>query len=176
MKIATRENTRCRVLIVGGGCGGITAAATLKKHDSTLDIAIIEPSDLHWYQPGFTLVGAGIFTRAQTERPQETLIPEGVRWVRKAAAEFLPDQNAVRLQDNTLETYDFLIACPGLKLAWEKIEGLTQALGRDGVCSNYLPKYAEIRLPRHATVSNEQELLGDFGEDFQVPGGGGVHA
>lgn len=143
MNIAIRGKARCRVLIVGGGCAGITTAATLKKHDSTLDIAIIEPSDLHWYQPGFTLVGAGVFTRAQTERRQESLIPEGVRWIRKAAAEFLPDQNAVRLQDNTLEFYDFLIACPGLKLAWETIEGLTEALGRNGVCSNYLPKFAE---------------------------------
>jgi sulfide:quinone oxidoreductase len=138
-----RGKTGRRILIVGGGCAGITTAASLKKHDPTLEIAIIEPSDLHWYQPGFTLVGAGIFTREQTERREETLIPKGIRWIKKAAAEFLPDQNAVRLQDNSLESYDFLIACPGLKLAWEKVEGLTESLGRNGVCSNYLPRHAE---------------------------------
>lgn len=143
MNAPIRGITGRRILIVGGGCAGITTAATLKKHDPSLEIAIIEPSDLHWYQPGFTLVGAGIFTRAQTERREETLIPKGVRWIKKAATEFLPDQNAVRLQDNSLQSYDFLIACPGLKLAWDKVEGLTESLGRNGVCSNYLPKYAE---------------------------------
>lgn len=142
-----------RILIVGGGCAGITTAATLKKHDSSLEIAILEPSDLHWYQPGFTLVGAGIFTRAQTERREETLIPKGVRWIKKAAAEFLPDQNAVRLQDNSLEHYDFLIACPGLKLAWEKIEGLTESLGRNGVCSNYLPQVRAVHVGLDQGVS-----------------------
>lgn len=143
LNAAIREMTGRRVLIVGGGCAGITSAATLRKHDPSLDIAIIEPSELHWYQPGFTLVGAGVFTRQQTERREETLIPKGVRWIKRAVTEFLPDQNAVRLQDNTLEYYDFLIACPGLKLAWEKVEGLTDSLGRNGVCSNYLPQLAE---------------------------------
>lgn len=138
-----RSTRTRRVLIVGGGCAGISTAAVLRKRDPSLDIAVIEPSDLHWYQPGFTLVGAGIFSRAETERREETLIPHGVRWIRKAAAEFLPDQNAVRLEDNSLESYDYLIACPGLKLAWEKVDGLKQALGHNSVCSNYLPQYAE---------------------------------
>lgn len=132
-----------RILIVGGGCAGISTAAVLRKRDPSLNIAIVEPSALHWYQPGFTLVGAGIFSRAQTERREETLIPKGVRWIKKAATEFLPDKNAVRLEDNSLESYDYLIACPGLKLAWDKVDGLKQALGSNGVCSNYLPEYAE---------------------------------
>src|SRR5271156_3727889 len=143
MNAPIRAITGRRILIVGGGCAGITSAATLRKHDPSLDIAIIEPSELHWYQPGLTLVGAGIFTRQQTERREETLIPNGVRWIKKAVVEFLPDQNAVRLDDNSLESYDVLVACPGLKLAWDKVEGLTESLGRNGVCSNYLPKYAE---------------------------------
>jgi sulfide:quinone oxidoreductase len=143
MRASVREMPKRRILIVGGGCAGITVAATLKKRAPSLEIAIIEPSDLHWYQPGFTLVGSGVFSRAQTERREATLIPRGVRWIKSAATEFLPDQNAVRLQDNSLESYDFLITCPGLKLAWEKIEGLAESLGRNGVCSNYLPQYAE---------------------------------
>jgi sulfide:quinone oxidoreductase len=143
LSAAIQGMTGHRILIVGGGCAGITTAATLRKHDPSLEIAIIEPSDLHWYQPGLTLVGAGIFTRQQTERREETLIPNGVRWIKKAVVEFLPDQNAVRLDDKSLESYDVLVACPGLKLAWDKVEGLTESLGRNGVCSNYLPKYAE---------------------------------
>ena len=65
------------VVIVGGGASGITVAAELKRHDPGLDIAIVEPSELHWYQPGWTLVGAGVFRRKQTERREEKLIPKG---------------------------------------------------------------------------------------------------
>src|ERR1700719_4807358 len=85
------------IVIVGGGASGITVAAELKRHDPGLDIAIVEPSGLHWYQPGWTLVGAGVFSRKQTERCEEKLIPKGVTWIRAAAASFHPDENAVLL-------------------------------------------------------------------------------
>jgi sulfide:quinone oxidoreductase len=123
---AKTPSLKHRVVIVGGGCAGITTAATLKRHDASLDIAIVEPSELHWYQPGFTFVGSGVFSREQTERREETLIPKGVRWIKQAVSAFMPEQNSIRLNDGTVLAYDFLIACPG-----------------HGVCSNYLPQYAE---------------------------------
>ncbi len=132
-----------KVLIVGGGCAGITVAATLRKHDKTLDIAIVEPSELHWYQPAFTLVGAGVYSRAATERFEKDLIPKGVTWIKDAATELLPDDNMVRLAEGGLVGYDYLVACPGIKLDWKKVEGLEETLGKNGVCSNYLPKFAE---------------------------------
>ncbi len=131
------------VVIIGGGASGITVAAEMKRHDPGLDIAIVEPSELHWYQPGWTLVGAGVFHRKQTERREEKLIPKGVTWIRAAAASFLPEQNMVRLSDGRQVRYDFLVACPGLKIDWDAIEGLTDTLGRNGVCSNYRPDTAE---------------------------------
>ena len=131
------------VVIVGGGASGITVAAELKRHDPGLDIAIVEPSGLHWYQPGWTLVGAGVFRRTQTERREEKLIPKGVTWIRAAAASFDPEENVVRLSDGRQVRYDFLVACPGLKIDWDAIEGLTHTLGRNGVCSNYRPDTAE---------------------------------
>ena len=65
------------VVIVGGGCAGITVAAQLNRHRKQLKLAIIEPSEKHWYQPGFTLVGGGVFSRSQTERDEAGLIPKG---------------------------------------------------------------------------------------------------
>src|SRR6202045_3544223 len=106
---------RHAIVIVGGGASGITVAAELKRHDPGLDIAIVEPSELHWYQPGWTLVGAGVFRREQTLRREEKLIPKGVTWIRAAAASFHAEENLVRLSDGRQVRYNFLIACPGLK-------------------------------------------------------------
>lgn len=131
------------ILIVGGGAAGITVAAELKRLEPSLDIAIVEPSELHSYQPGWTLVGAGVFTRKQTERREERLIPKGVTWIRAAVTAFNPDDNGVRLSDGRNMRYAWLVACPGLKLDWAKIEGLNDTLGRSGVCSNYRPDMAE---------------------------------
>ncbi|WP_176719730.1 lycopene cyclase family protein, partial [Pseudomonas sp. BIOMIG1N] len=49
-----------QVLIVGGGAAGIAVAASLLSRDPHLDVAIIDPADTHYYQPGWTLVGAGV--------------------------------------------------------------------------------------------------------------------
>ena len=93
------------IVIIGGGASGITVAAELKRHDPGLDIAIVEPSELHWYQPGWTLVGAGVFDRKQTERREEKLIPKGVTWIRAAAASFNPEESLVRLSDGRQVRY-----------------------------------------------------------------------
>jgi sulfide:quinone oxidoreductase len=126
-------------------------AAELKRFAHRLDVAIVEPSETHSYQPGWTLVGAGVFSRAKTERREETLIPKGVVWIKAAATQFMPDENLVRLSDGRNVRYDFLVACPGLKLDWGKIEGLNDTLGRNGVCSNYRADTAEYtwRLIQH---------------------------
>lgn len=137
------NGTSYDVLIVGGGCAGITVAAQLRKHSPSLRLAIVEPSDKHWYQPGFTLVGAGVFTRQQTERDEQRLIPAGVDWLRTGVTSFNPEAGTVALANGQEVGYDQLVVCPGLKLAWEKIEGLGETLGKNGVCSNYLPQHAE---------------------------------
>lgn len=134
---------RFDVVIVGGGAAGITVAAELKRHRNNLGIAIIEPSETHAYQPGWTLVGAGVFRREQTIRREETLIPKGVTWIKGAVASFAPDANTVSLQDGAAISYRFLVVCPGLQLDWAKIEGLRESLGRNGVCSNYSAETAE---------------------------------
>jgi sulfide:quinone oxidoreductase len=131
------------VLIIGGGAAGITVAAELRRHRKELSIAIIEPSETHAYQPGWTLVGAGVFSREQTIRQEETLIPKGVTWIKGAVASFTPDANLVALQEGKTIGYQFLVVCPGLQLDWDKIEGLKETLGHNGVCSNYSAASAE---------------------------------
>ncbi len=125
------------VVIVGGGAAGIATAASLKARKPGLDIAIIDPADVHYYQPGWTMVGAGIFDPATTARPMGALIPKGVHWLKSAVAAFEPEKSAVILDGCRVVKYDRLVVCPGLKLAWNKVEGLVQTLGKNGVTSNY---------------------------------------
>ena len=131
------------IVIVGGGAAGITVAAELRRHRGSLSVAIVEPSDTHAYQAGWTLVGAGVFSMKQTQRREDTLIPHGVTWLKTRAERFEPEENAVILADGRRIAYGSLVVCPGLQLDWDKVEGLKQALGRNGVCSNYSSAYAE---------------------------------
>ena len=131
------------IVIIGGGAAGITVAAEMRRHRKSLSIGIVEPSDTHAYQPGWTLVGAGVFSLKQTQRREETLIPDGVAWIRDRAESFEPEQNTVVLAGGRRLTYGSLVVCPGLQLDWSKIEGLEEALGSNGVCSNYSASHAE---------------------------------
>ena len=126
-----------QIVIIGGGAAGVAAASSLLARDATLDIAIIDPADIHYYQPGWTLVGAGIFRPETTARTMASLMPRGVHWIQAAVAAFEPDRNAVILEGCRVVKYQQLIVCPGLKLDWHGVEGLVETLGQNGVTSNY---------------------------------------
>jgi sulfide:quinone oxidoreductase len=130
-------NMHHTVAIIGGGAAGIATAASLLKRKPGLDIAIIEPAETHAYQPGWTMVGGGIFDVATTMRAMNSVMPKGVRWIKAAASTFQPDDNQVTLSDGSTVTYDVLVVAPGIRLAWEKIAGLAETLGQNGVTSNY---------------------------------------
>lgn len=126
-----------KVVIVGGGAAGIAVAASLRARTSAMEIAVIDPADIHYYQPGWTMVGGGVFEPEITARTMGSLVPKGVTWIKAAVAAFEPKDNAVILDGCRVIKYDRLIVCPGLKLAWDQVEGLEETLGRNGVTSNY---------------------------------------
>lgn len=133
----TESSLSHEVVIVGGGAGGIAAAASLLRRRPSLDIAVVEPRESHYYQPGWTLVGAGIFERGQTVRPMAQVMPPGVTWLKTAAVGFSPEINSLRLADGSSVRYRLLIVATGNRLAWEQVDGLPETLGRNGVTSNY---------------------------------------
>ncbi|MFH0245561.1 FAD-dependent oxidoreductase [Streptomyces sp. HK10] len=130
-----------RVLIVGGGSAGISTAARLRRA-GVRDITVLDPSEIHWYQPLWTLVGGGQAPLRVTGRPEASVIPRGVRWIRKAAEAVDPDARTVTLSDGTEAGYDFLVTAPGIQLDWNGVPGLAEAVGHDRVSSNYAPEYA----------------------------------
>jgi len=131
-----------QILIVGGGAAGITVAARLKRFRPALEVAVLEPATDHYYQPGWTLVGGGVFDLEQTRRHEAELIPAGVSWIREGAAGFDPSANSVTTTAGQTLTYDILVVATGMKLCWEAIRGLPEALGEGGVCSNYSKDFA----------------------------------
>lgn len=126
-----------KIVIVGGGAGGISTAASLLKRNSSLNISIIEPKAEHYYQPGFTMVGGGIFKDTDTLRATASLIPPQAKWLQASVSSFDPDNNQVTLDSGDSLNYDILIVSPGLQLDWDKVEGLEATLGKNGVTSNY---------------------------------------
>lgn len=130
------------IVVIGGGSAGIGLLASLLKRDPDLNITLIEPSDYHCYQPAWTLVGGGAYDLKKTRRPLADVLPNGVTWVQAAVTEVLPDSQSLVLDNGQRVTWNNLIVCPGLRLAWEKIEGLQDTLGQHGVTSNYSYEHA----------------------------------
>ena len=127
-----------QILIIGGGNAGISLAAQLYRKDSKLDIGIMDPAEKHYYQPAWTLVGAGVFDQKATERTEASVMPKKATWLKEAAASFEPEQNTVVSAGGNRYTYDYLVVAPGIQLDWHKIKGLEGNLGRNGITSNYL--------------------------------------
>ncbi len=137
-----RKTVHYQILIIGGGAAGITTTSLLLAKNRQLDIAIVEPSDKHYYQPGWTLTGGGVFQLQDTVKPQKDLIPKGATWIRDRAVTLDPDNNAIVTSEGIRVEYDCLIVCPGIQIDWHLIKGLKESLGKDGVTSNYSPRYA----------------------------------
>lgn len=129
-------------VIIGGGTGGIMTATQLLKKNKNFKIAVIEPADTHYYQPAWTLVGAGTFDFDKTARPMSSVMPKEVTWVKDFATAFHPEKNTVSTKSSGDLTYDYLVVSPGLVMAPELIEGLSEAMDKGVVCSNYTdPKH-----------------------------------
>jgi len=129
--------SRHKVVIVGGGAGGLSVAGRLLSRRPDLDLAIIEPSEYHYYQPAWTLVGGGAFRIDDTRRPEAEFVPKHARWIKQRASGFDPDNHSVLLEDGSSVRYDYLVVAAGIQIDWDRIEGLSATLGKNGVSSNY---------------------------------------
>lgn len=132
-----------QIVIVGGGSAGITVAARLRRADKSLDVAMIEPSEKHYYQPLWTMVGGGIVDKEKTERDEADFVPAGVEWIHDSVVGFDPQADSLTLKSGSRVSYEWLIVAPGIQINWDQVKGLREAIGSDGVCSNYDYRYAD---------------------------------
>lgn len=127
-----------RIVIIGGGTAGLTVAAQILKQRNDVSVTIIEPSEKHYYQPLWTLVGGGIFPREESERNEADFMPHGAQWIKQRVTSLDPANNRLQTDDGQTIEYDYLVVAAGLQLNWEEIKGLTKdVVGQHGICCNY---------------------------------------
>ncbi|WP_072013952.1 FAD/NAD(P)-binding oxidoreductase [Myxosarcina sp. GI1] len=131
-----------QIIIIGGGAAGITTAAQLLRQNSKLNIAIVEPNEKHYYQPGWTLVGGGVAPIDKFIRQEKDVIPQKAKWIQDYVTTFDPDRNTIILTQGLKIKYDYLVVCPGIQIDWHLVRGLKEALGKGRVTSNYSKDYA----------------------------------
>ncbi|SCV67252.1 BQ2448_5898 [Microbotryum intermedium] len=145
-QVAVRSTPTHKIVVVGGGTAGVTVSAQLqrafKAEGRTIndaDIAIVDPAQLHHYQPGWTLAGSGLAELDQMAQPLQDVIPSGVKHYSTAVESFSPESNSIKTSDGSTISYDYLVVAPGLKSDFAKIPGLLEGLKdpNSGVSSIY---------------------------------------
>jgi sulfide:quinone oxidoreductase len=129
--------THHQIVFVGGGNAGLSAVNYALRLNGKLDTALIEPSEKHYYQPAWTLVGGGAFDINDTVRNEAEFISPKTKWIKEKCASFQPDLNQITLGNGEKVTYDYLVVTPGIQLDWHKVKGLAGNVGKNGICSNY---------------------------------------
>lgn len=152
----TASNVKDRIVIVGGGDAGISVAARLRRAHAD-NVTVVDPADTHYYQPLWTLAGGGCASIAASARPEASVMPQGVAWVKDRAVGIDPDAATVATANGSRIGYDRLVVCPGLQLDWQKVPGMADAVATPAVSTNYTydlaPKtWQQIRALRSGTA------------------------
>jgi len=177
---SSSSSVKAKIVIIGGGLAGMSTAARFTNSLDYPDITVIEPGDTSTsYQPGQTLVGAGIWDASDISYKTADFIPDGVTVIKEKAIEFDPDNNTVTTQTGTKVPYDYLVVAAGLKLDFGKIEGLgitetitsrgddtavRKIIGKNGISSIYFANGAVD------TWTNMQKFVDDAKSGKKVKG------
>lgn len=125
------------VLVVGGGNGGIAVAARLRR-EGIRDIAVVEPKVTHHFRPLLSYVGAGLATVAELSRSQESVMPDGVRWIQDSVQHIDPAERRVRLGSGAEVGYRDVVLTPGSEPDWDAVPGSAEAMLSPAGSTNYL--------------------------------------
>ncbi|TCO74022.1 NAD(P)/FAD-dependent oxidoreductase [Rhodovulum euryhalinum] len=135
---AQKVATSARIVILGAGAAGTAMASRLVERLDGATITIVDGRKRHLYQPGFTLIAAGLKPASYSVSSTGEWLPRGVEWIEEAAAEIDPEANRIVTTGGKTVAYDFLILASGLKLDWDAIEGFDMALvGTNGIGAVY---------------------------------------
>ena len=135
---AQAVSTTARIVILGAGAAGAALANRLSHRLEGATITIIDPRQRHLYQPGFTLIAAGLKPASYSVSRTGDWLPSGVTWLETGAANIDPEVQQVTTEAGDVVAYDYLILATGLDLHYDGIEGMSRDLiGRNGIGSVY---------------------------------------
>ncbi|MCC5924155.1 MAG: NAD(P)/FAD-dependent oxidoreductase [Crocinitomicaceae bacterium] len=117
-----------QVLIIGAGTGGIMVASQLNKKYPDINVGIIDPAEYHYYQPAWTLVGAGTYSFEKTKKAMKDLIPPKSTWIKDKVNKINAQENKLFTDQQGEISYDYLIVSPGLVYDYTKVPGLKEVL------------------------------------------------
>ncbi|CAO3587658.1 unnamed protein product [Absidia cylindrospora] len=144
---ATQANKNFKVVVIGGGPGGLSVSSTVSNLLGKNQVAVIEPSSTHYYQPLWTYVGGGLKDFSELSKPMGSLMPKDAEWIQDKVTKLDPDNNQVQLSNGETIGYDYLVVAAGIQINWDQVKGLKDALGKDGVTSNYSPESVQKTYP-----------------------------
>jgi len=136
--VVQKKPTGQKIVIIGGGAAGLDTAHRL-LNDGFADVTVIEPSEVQYYQPAYTLVYAGVKTPESIQAPEVEYMPSKAKWVKAKVTTIDPDGLKVGLDNGQSLDYDYLIVSCGLQLNYDKVPGLLDVLNKPeaGVFSIY---------------------------------------
>ncbi len=136
--------TKARIVIIGAGAGGTALANRLVRRLEGAEITLIDPRKEHLYQPGLSLVAAGLKPSDYVLSQTTDWLPKGVTLIQEAAAAIDAEAKTVATESGKVLNYDFLVVAPGLTLDHDAIEGFSLDLvGENGIGALYAgPQYA----------------------------------
>ncbi|XP_050714972.1 sulfide:quinone oxidoreductase, mitochondrial-like [Eriocheir sinensis] len=143
---STKKCKSYKLVVVGGGAGGCATAAKFSSKLGQGSVAVIEPADMHYYQPMWTMVGGGMKNFKDSGRPMSQVLPKKADWIKQRVVGFDPHNNKVMTEDGQEVNYEFLVVALGLQLNYNQIKGLPEAFETPGVCSNYSSLYVNKTL------------------------------
>lgn len=171
---AAKVATKARIVIAGAGAGGLAVASRLSEMLDGAKITLIDERKAHYYQPGFTLVAAGLKSPEYTISATTDYVARGVELIEESVAEFDPAGNTVTTSKGRKVPYDYLVVATGLKLDYAAIEGMdTKLIGKDGIGSVYAgPEAAQAtwRMMSDFADKGGVGLFGRPGTDMKCAG------
>jgi len=142
---AQAVSTNAKIVIIGAGAAGTALANRLTRRLDGASITIIDPRARHLYQPGLTLVAAGLKPGSYVESQTTDWLPSSVDLVPEYVAAVDAEAQTVATEGGQSFDYDFLVLAPGLVLDHDAIEGFSlDMVGQNGIGALYAgPDYAE---------------------------------
>ncbi|WP_298802904.1 FAD/NAD(P)-binding oxidoreductase [uncultured Lentibacter sp.] len=136
--------TRANILILGAGAAGTALANRLVERLEGASITLVDGRPAHWYQPGFSLIAAGLKPASYSVSQTADWLPAGVTLKQDWAANIDPEARKVALVGGEVLSYDYLIVATGLTLDHDAIEGFSlDMVGENGIGALYAgPDYA----------------------------------